>query len=58
MAGGAGSGVSVYRRLQHFGIPFSAGILAENDCEYQVAKELAAEVASEKAFMAFSDNAF
>ncbi len=58
VAGGSGRGVSVYRRLQHFGIPFSAGILAENDCEYQVAKELAAEVASEKAFMAFSDKAF
>lgn len=58
VAGGAGSGVNVYRRLQHFEIPFFAGILAENDCEYIVAEELAAEVVSERAFMTFSDDSY
>lgn len=48
--GGNGSGIPVYRRLQREGIPFAAGILHENDVEYQVAEALAAEVIAEKAF--------
>ena len=48
--GGGGSGIPVYRRLQRGGIPFTAGILAENDLDYPVAAALASEVVKEKAF--------
>lgn len=44
------SGISVFRHLWREGIPFAAGILHENDCDYEVAKALAVEVAVEKAF--------
>lgn len=54
VAGGGGFGVSVYRRLQHFEIPFSAGIIAQNDCEYTIAESLAVKVISEKPFEIFS----
>lgn len=50
--GGGGSGIPIYRRLQRQGIPFAAGILHENDVDYPVAKALAAEVISAKAFSA------
>ena len=48
--GGAGSALMHYRQLQRRRIPFAAGILYENDLEYAVAKALAGEVVSEKAF--------
>ncbi|MCI9163599.1 MAG: ABC transporter ATP-binding protein [Lachnospiraceae bacterium] len=47
---GAGSGIFLYRRLQRQGIPFAAGILWENDQEYPVARALASEIVSERAF--------
>ena len=56
--GGGGSGIPVYRSLQRQGIPFAAGIIHENDIEYPVAKSLAAEVITEKAFEPISDESF
>ena len=50
VVGGGGKGIPVYRRLQKLGIPFAAGVLCENDLEYPLAKVLAQEVVSEKAF--------
>lgn len=47
---GGGSGTPVYRRLQRQGIPFATGILTENDLDFPVARDLAAEVFSVQAF--------
>ena len=47
---GGGSGISLFRKLQRENIPFIAGILYTNDLEYPLAKQLAAEVISEKPF--------
>lgn len=52
---GGGSGHEVYRRLQRQGIPFSTGILYENDLDYPVARALAAEVVSAQAFEPVSE---
>ena len=54
--GGGGSGIPVYRSLQRQGIPFAAGIIHENDVEYQVAKSLASELVAEKAFEPISSD--
>ena len=54
--GGGGSGIPVYRSLQRQGIPFAAGIIHENDVEYQVAKSLASELVVEKAFEPISSD--
>ena len=54
--GGNGSGIPVYRKLQRKGIPFYAGVLYENDIDYRVAKALAADVISQKAFVPVSKN--
>ncbi len=40
----------LFRSLQRQSIPFVAGILQENDMEYQTARALATEVVSQKAF--------
>ena len=48
--GGAGSGIPVYRALQRRGVPFVAGVLAENDVDYGVAQALAVETVSVPAF--------
>lgn len=53
-----GSGVPVYRRLQKENTPFIAGVLAENDIDYQLARLLAAEVITTPAFEELSDEAF
>lgn len=45
-----GSGIPVYRKLQKEHIPFAAGILYENDIDYQLARLLAAEVITEEPF--------
>lgn len=45
-----GTGIPVYRRLQKEHIPFSAGILYENDMDYRLARLLAAEVITEEPF--------
>ena len=42
--GGGGSGIPIYRKLQRMGIPFAAGILAQNDLDYPVAKALASSL--------------
>ena len=53
--GGGGSGIPIYRRLQRQGIPFAAGVIHENDVEYNVAKSLASVLISEKAFEPISE---
>lgn len=56
--GGNGSGIATYRKLHREGIAFAAGVLHENDVEYQVAKELASVVITEKAFEPISEEHF
>ena len=48
--GGGGSGIPVYRFLQRANVPFSAGVIQQNDVEYPVANALAAELVSVPAF--------
>ena len=50
VVGGGGSGIPVYRRLQRMGVPFAAGVLAENDLDWPVANALASELVTERAF--------
>lgn len=52
---GGGDGIPFYRRLQRMGIPFSAGVVHENDIEYPVLMSLATEIVVEKAFEPVSD---
>ena len=52
---GAGSGIPVYRMLQKQKIPFSTGILFENDVDWQVAKVLAVKAVTAPAFSEISD---
>ncbi len=47
---GGGKGIFTYRSLQRKGIPFSTGILWENDLDIPVAAALAVKVIKEKAF--------
>lgn len=47
---GEGTGIPEYRALQAKRIPFATGILHENDIDYQLARDLAEEVFSEKSF--------
>ena len=47
---GGGSGVHTFRSLQKKQIPFAAGIIAENDVDWQVAKSLAGRLISVPAF--------
>mgnify|MGYP004458551999 FL=1 len=56
--GGNGSGIPIFRKLQRKGIPFAAGVLHENDVDCQVAKALASEVITEKAFFEISEEAY
>ena len=48
------TGIFTFRELQRKGIPFSAGILAENDLDYPTAEALAYKVISVKAYENFS----
>ena len=48
--GGGGAGVPLYRTLQRSGVPFSAGILQENDLDWPTAYALAADVVSVPAY--------
>lgn len=48
--GGGGSGIAKYHSLQRMGIPFVAGILHENDVEYETARAAALKVITAKAF--------
>lgn len=50
-----GSGINTYRRLQKENTPFAAGILYENDIDWQLARLLAVEVITEKPFCEISD---
>lgn len=52
---GAGTGRSIFRRLQRKGIPFAVGILYENDLDYPTAKALAVKVLSAGPFEAISE---
>ena len=54
--GGGGSGIPVYRALQRAGVPFAAGIIAESDLDYPVAKALAAELFEIPAFSLSSES--
>lgn len=49
--GGGGAGIPVYRKLQKHKIPFSTGVLYQNDVDYQVARALSYHVATAEAFM-------
>ena len=55
---GNGTGIPIYRELTKEGIPFSTGILEENDVDYYVAKNLADEVFSIPAFTDVSDELY
>ena len=57
MLSSGGSGIPVYRMLQKKNIPFIAGILAENDMDWQLARLLAAEVIITPAFEPVSGEA-
>ena len=52
-----GTGIPVYRSLQRKGVPFCAGILYTNDVDYRLARQLAAEVVTERPFCKISDAA-
>ena len=53
-----GTGIPVYRKLQREGIPFVAGILYDNDIDYQLARLLAEQVIVEEAFEEISDTVY
>lgn len=53
-----GNGIPVYRRLQKENTPFIAGILYENDVDYQLARLLASQVIVEKPFQEIGDEAY
>ena len=53
---GGGTGVSHFRELQRKEIPFYAGILHNNDIDYQVAKPLATKVVCAHAFHKMEDS--
>lgn len=56
--GGNGKGIPVYRKLQRAGIPFAAGVIHQNDTDYEVAKALAVSVVSEKPFSPVSAESY
>lgn len=55
VVGGGGRGIPVYRALQKQGRAFAAGILFENDVDFQVAKELSDHVVAAPAFEPVSE---
>lgn len=55
---GGGRGIQTFRALQRSGIPFAAGVLHENDIDCEVAKSLAAELVTEKAFEPIGQETF
>ncbi len=54
---GGGSGTHTFRSLQKKRVPFAAGVLQENDIDWFVAKELAAETVSVPPYSAVTENA-
>lgn len=55
---GGGTGIPEYRALQKKRIPFATGILHENDIDYQLARDLANEVFSERGFRRIGDSVY
>lgn len=55
---GGGTGIPVFRLLQKQGIPFSSGVLHENDVDYQVSKALATRTITENAFQPIGSQTF
>lgn len=53
-----GTGIPVFRELQKTNTPFAAGVLYENDMDYQLARLLACEVVKENPFEEISDAAY
>ncbi len=53
-----GNGIPIYRKLRKEQIPFAAGILYQNDVDYQVAKVLAAQVIVEEPFREIRDETY
>jgi iron complex transport system ATP-binding protein len=53
-----GTGIPVFRELQKTNTAFAAGVLYENDMDYQLARLLACEVVTEKPFEEIGDEAF
>ena len=56
--GGGGSAAALYRRLQRRGVPFAAGILPENDVERPMARALAVETVTERAYQPIGEAAY
>ena len=56
--GGGGAGIPAYRRLQRQGVPFAAGVLAQNDLDCPVAQALAVETVLERPFRPIGEEAF
>lgn len=56
--GGGGMGIACYRALQKKQIPFSAGILFENDLDYPVARVLGQKVIVAPAFEPMTQEQF
>ena len=55
---GGGGGTSIFRSLQRKNIPFSTGILQENDIDYPVSLALAEKVISQKAFTKIEEETY
>ncbi len=55
---GGGTGAPVFRSLQRNGVPFSTGVLHENDVDYELARTMAVKVISERPFFCISDAAY
>ncbi|MBQ8954717.1 MAG: ABC transporter ATP-binding protein [Clostridia bacterium] len=55
VVGGAGYGLAHYRALQKRRLPFAAGVLFENDLEFEVASALAAQVVGSPRFEPVND---
>jgi iron complex transport system ATP-binding protein len=55
---GGGTGIPAYRALQKKQTPFVTGVLHENDVDYQVARDLAAETFAEKSFRPIGEAVF
>lgn len=53
-----GTGIPVYRHLQKENISFAAGILYQNDIDYQLARLLAARVITESPFCEISEESY
>ena len=53
-----GTGISVYRKLQKAGIPFTAGILYPGESDYQLARILASEMITEEPYEPISEETY